>query len=41
MLMTIDDPKTDQIGLVIKELQSIPTFTKAKKSRFRAITRAT
>jgi len=32
MLMTIDDPKTDQIGLVIKELQSIPTFTAAKRA---------
>ena len=32
MFMSIDDPKTDQIGLVIKELQSIPTFTKAKRA---------
>ena len=32
MLMTIEDPKTDRIGLIIKELQSIPTFTKVKRS---------
>lgn len=32
MFMTIEDPKTDQIGLVIKELQSIPTFTRAKRA---------
>jgi len=32
MMITIEDPKADQIGLVIKELQSIPTFTKAKRA---------
>jgi hypothetical protein len=31
-MISIEDPKTDQIGLVIKELQSIPTFTKEKRA---------
>jgi hypothetical protein len=30
-MITIEDPKADQIGLVIKELQSIQTFTRAKR----------
>ena len=30
-MITIEDPKVDQIGLVIKELQAIPTFTRAKR----------
>ena len=32
MMITIEDPKADQIGLLIKELQSIPTFTQAKRA---------
>ena len=31
-MQTIEDPKTDQIGVVIKELQAIRTFTKAKRA---------
>jgi len=31
-LMVIEDPKSDQIGLVLKEIQAIPTFTKAKRA---------
>lgn len=30
--MVIEDPKNDQIGTLLKEIQAIPTFTKAKKS---------
>lgn len=31
-MITIEDPKADEIGLIIKELQSIPTFTTAKRA---------